>query len=63
MSAMKSTVGTAHAVMLPTERTNHIVIIPSRFKDCPAASFFGIEVRGKFVDAIEVTEVYHKSQI
>ena len=29
----------------------------------PAASFFGIKIRGEFVDAIEVTEVYHKSQV
>ena len=63
MAAMKSAIGTAHTVMLPAERTYNIVLVPSWFKDCPAASFLGIKIIGEFVDAIEVTEVYHKSHV
>jgi len=63
MAAMEATIGTTHAMMLSAERTNHIVLIPTRLEDSPTALVFGIEVGSEFEYGVESAEVNHKSQV
>ena len=63
VGAMEPPVGAGNAMVLAAERANHIILLPTGLKYSLTASFFGIEVRGKFINAIEMTKVYHKSQV
>lgn len=62
VAAMESSVSTAYAVMLPAEGADNVILAPTGFEDSLAALVLGVEVRSEFVDAIEMTEVNHKSQ-
>lgn len=62
LAAMKSAVSTAGAVVLPAERADDVILVPTGLKDSLAAPVLGVEVRCEFVYAIELSEVNHKSQ-
>ena len=62
LAAMKSAVSTAGAVVLPAERADDVILVPTGLEDSLAALILGVEVRCKFVYAIELSEVNHKSQ-
>ena len=59
---MESAISTADAVVLPTERTDNVILVPTGLEYSLAALVFGVEVRSKFVYAVELAEVNHKSQ-
>ena len=60
MTAMETAIGSNGAMVLTAERTNNIVLRPTRFVDGLTAFLFGREVIGQFKDAIEASEVNHK---
>lgn len=62
VAAMESSVSTADTMVLPAERTDNVILIPTGFEDSLAALVLGVKVRSEFVYAIELTEVNHKSQ-
>ena len=63
MAAMVTAIGTSDTVVLPAERADNVILIPTGLKDCLTAFILGVEVGGKFVDAIEVVEINHISQV
>ena len=59
VGATERTVLAGAAIVLPAERANHIILLPTRFKDCLAALFLGVEVGSESKYGVEATEIYH----
>lgn len=62
VAAMESSVSTADAMVLPAERADNVILVPTGLEDSLAALILGVEVRSEFVYTVELAEVNHKSQ-
>lgn len=62
VTAMESSVSTAHAMVVSAMGANHIVLVSTGLKNSLTALFLGGEVGGEFKYGVEAVEVNHKSK-
>lgn len=63
VTAMETAIGSNGAMVLTAERADNIFLLPTGFVDGLTAFLLGGEVIGQFKDAIEASEVNHKTQV